>query len=52
MHAHDLLIDEGNQRHVIECADKLLPQLDRVAAFALIIEAVDLGDVLALVIAA
>jgi hypothetical protein len=38
MHANDLLIDYGTNGKAIKTICKSLPQLDIVAAFALIIE--------------
>merc|ERR1719199_290095 len=44
MHAHDLLVNEATNRHAIEDVAELLPHLDVVPAFTLVIEAIDAGD--------
>mmetsp|Transcript_62791 Transcript_62791/g.204939 ORF Transcript_62791/g.204939 Transcript_62791/m.204939 type:complete len:322 (-) Transcript_62791:98-1063(-) len=52
VHAHDLLVDEAADWQAIEDVAELLPELDVVAALALVVEAVDSGDRRALVVAA
>mmetsp|Transcript_53453 Transcript_53453/g.127485 ORF Transcript_53453/g.127485 Transcript_53453/m.127485 type:complete len:302 (+) Transcript_53453:112-1017(+) len=51
VHTHDLLIDETTNWQAVEDIAKLLPQLDVVAALALIIEAIDSSDACTLVVA-
>ena len=52
MHAHDLLVDQGDQGHVVEAGVELLPQPNFVAALDFVEEAVNARDGLALVVAA
>ncbi len=52
MHGEDLLVDDGGNGQTVEAVGKGLPQLDVVAALALVVEAVDAVDGRALVIAA
>mmetsp|Transcript_2704 Transcript_2704/g.3708 ORF Transcript_2704/g.3708 Transcript_2704/m.3708 type:complete len:226 (+) Transcript_2704:410-1087(+) len=52
MHAEDLVVDEGGDGHAVEHILELFPDADRVAALALVVEAVDAVDLAALVIAA
>jgi len=40
VHAEDLLVDDGGNGQTVEAIRKSLPQLDVVASFALVIEAV------------
>jgi len=51
VHAHDLLIDESHQGHVVEARVELLPQVDLVPPLDLVEEPVDARDGLALVVA-
>jgi hypothetical protein len=44
MHAQDLLVDAGTDRHTIEGVAEGLPELDVVAALAIIVEPVDSGN--------
>lgn len=44
MHGEDLLVDNGSNRQAVEAIGECLPQLDVVAALALIVEAVDAVD--------
>ena len=50
MHTHDLLVDECDQRHVVETLIKLLPKSDFVPSLDLVEEAVDSSDCLGFVI--
>jgi hypothetical protein len=49
--AEDLLVDDGGQRQTVEAVDEHPPHLHAVASLALVEEAVDAVDSLALVIA-
>ena len=51
VHAQNFVVDEGGHREVVEEVDELLPQLHGVPSFALVPEPVDLGNILALVVA-
>ena len=51
MHAEDLLIDDGRDWEAVEAVCEGLPELDVVAALALVVEAVDTVDGGALVVA-
>lgn len=51
MHAQDLVINEGSDGHAVEDILEFFPDADGVAAFALIVEAVDAIDLTALVVA-
>ena len=44
MHGEDLLVDNGGNGQAVEAIGKSLPELDVVAAFALIVESVDTID--------
>jgi hypothetical protein len=50
--AENLLVDDGSDREAVEAVRERLPKLDVVAAFALVVEAVDAVDGRALVVAA
>lgn len=52
MHGEDLLIDNGSNRQAVEAIGEGLPELDVVAALALIVEPVDTVDRGAFVVAA
>lgn len=52
MHAQDLLVDHRGDGEAVEAVCEGLPQLDRVASLALVVEAVDPVDRGALVVAA
>ena len=52
MHAQDLVVDQGSYRQAVEAVGEDFPQLDTVAALALVIEAVNAIDRGALVVAA
>lgn len=41
MHTEDFIVDKGSYGHEIEAIRKLLPNLDIVPSFALIVEAID-----------
>ena len=51
MNAKDLVVHHSRHWETIEALDKLFPQLQRVSAFALVIESVDPIDGSALVVA-
>ena len=51
VHAHDLLINEGHQGHVVEAVHKLLEQRYFVPSLDLVEKPVNPGDGLALVVA-
>ena len=51
VHAEDLLVDDGGDGQAVEAVGEGLPQLDVVAALALVIETVDAVDGRALVVA-
>lgn len=51
VHAHDLLVDQGHQGHVVEAVDKLLEERYFVPSLDLVEKAVNPGDGLALVVA-
>lgn len=44
MHGEDLLVDNGGNRQAVEAIGEGLPELDVVAALALIVESVDTVD--------
>lgn len=50
--AEDLLVDDGCHGQAVKAVGERLPQLDVVASFALVVEAVDAVDRCALVVAA
>mmetsp|Transcript_60708 Transcript_60708/g.159058 ORF Transcript_60708/g.159058 Transcript_60708/m.159058 type:complete len:203 (+) Transcript_60708:48-656(+) len=52
VHAHDLLVDEAADWQAIEDVAELLPELDVVAALALVVEAVDARNRCTFVVAA
>lgn len=52
MHGENLLINDGSNGQAVEAVGKGLPELNVVAALALVIEAVDAVDGRALVVAA
>jgi len=52
MHGEDLLIDDGSNGQAVEAVRKCFPQLNVVAALALVVEAIDAVDGSALVVAA
>jgi hypothetical protein len=52
VHGEDLLVDDGGNGQAVEAVGEGLPQLDVVAALALVIEAVYAVDGGALVVAA
>ncbi len=51
VHGEDLLVDDGGNGEAVEAVGERLPQLDVVAALALVVEAVDAVDRGALVVA-
>ena len=51
MHAEDLVVDQGRNRHAIEDVLELFPDANRVATLAFIIETIDTVDLTALVVA-
>jgi hypothetical protein len=51
VHGEDLLVNDGSDGQAVEAIGEGLPQLDVVAALALIVEAVDTVDGRALVVA-
>ena len=51
VHAHDLLIDQGHQGHVVEAVHKLLEERYFVPSLDLVEKPVNPGDGLALVVA-
>ena len=52
MHGEDLVLDDGREAQVVEDLGAVPPHVDRsVLAEALVVEAVDLGDLPALVVA-
>ena len=52
MHADDFVIDDSCTREAVKSVAKLLPDLDREPATALVIETVDAVDAGALMVAA
>ncbi len=50
MHGEDLLINDSSNWQAVEAVSEGLPQLDVVAALALVVEAVDAVDGCALVV--
>ena len=50
MHAQDLVVDQGSDRHAVEYILEFFPDTDRVATFAFIVESIDAVDLTALVI--
>ena len=52
VHANDLVIDDGTARQTVEGVAKLLPHLDRKAAAAFVIKAIDAVDPRTLMVAA
>lgn len=52
MHGENLLIDDSSNGKAVEAVGERLPQLDIVAALALVVETVDTVDGCALVVAA
>ena len=50
MHAHNFLVNKGDQGHVIEAGVELLPKVNFVPSFDLIEEPINPGNGLALVI--
>ena len=52
MHAHDLLINEGHKRHVIEAIVERLPERKFVPTLDLIKEPINPGNCMTLVVAA
>ena len=51
MHAEDLVVDQGRNRHAIEDVLELFPDTNGVATLAFIIETIDTVDLAALVVA-
>jgi len=51
VHAHDLLVNQGDQGHVVEAVVKRLPQRYFVPPFDFVEESVDASDSLTLVVA-
>jgi len=51
VHTHDLLVDQGYQRHVIKAIPECLPKSDLVSSLDLIEKSVDSGDGLGFVVA-
>jgi len=51
VHAEDLVIDQGRNRHAIEDVLELFPDANGVATLAFIIETIDTVDLAALVVA-
>lgn len=51
MHSENLLVNDGGNGQTVEAVGERLPQLDVVAALALVVEAVDAVDRGALVVA-
>jgi len=51
VHTEDLVVDQGGDRHAIEDVLEFFPDSDRVAALALVVEAVDTIDLATLVVA-
>ena len=49
--AEDLVVDDSRDRETVEALNKLLPELQRVASLALVVEAIDPVDGAALVVA-
>jgi len=52
VHGEDLLVDDSGDGETVEAVRECLPQLDVVAALALVVEAVDAVDRRAFVVAA
>ena len=52
MHAKDFVVNKGGDGHAIENILKFFPDADRVAAFALVVKAINPIDLTALVVAA
>ena len=52
MHAENFFVDEGGDGEAVEGVGESFPELDGVAAFALIIEPIDAVDLGTLVVAA
>lgn len=50
VHTHDLLVDEGYQRHVVEAIPKGLPESDLVPSLNFVEESVNPGNGLTLVV--
>lgn len=52
MHAHDFLVDEGDEWHVVEAIVECLPEGELVPSLDLVEEAINAGDRLTFVVAA
>jgi hypothetical protein len=50
VHTHDLLVDQGYQRHVIKAIPECLPEGDLVSSLDLVEKSIDSGDSLGLVV--
>ena len=50
MHAENLVVDQGGNRHAVEHILELFPDADRVATLALVVETVDAVDLATLVV--
>ena len=50
MHAEDLLVDDGSNGETVEAVGESLPELDVIAALALVVESIDTVDRRALVV--
>jgi len=44
MNAENLVVDDGGHREAVEALDELLPQLQAVPTFALVIKPIDTVD--------
>ena len=51
VHTHDLLVDQGYQRHVIKAIPECLPKGDLVSSLNLVEESIDPCDRLGLMVA-
>ena len=52
VHGEDLLVDDSGDRKAVETVRKCLPQLNVIAALALVVESIDLGDLARFVVPA
>jgi hypothetical protein len=50
MHTHNFLVNQGNEWHMIEALEKLLPKCDFVPPLDFVKESIDSCDGLALVV--